>query len=231
LAKLGLPMWAVVPLILLAGATLGAINGELVAGLRLPSIVVTLGTMAIFRESLRWITQGQFINNLPTGFQWFGLPQHDGEWLLIACGLIVFGVFAWAMRWLAAGRAVYAVGSDEEAARLAGIRPARVVFCTFVLMGMLTALAAMLQAVRSPDVDPNQALGWELSVIAAVVVGGTAITGGRGTLPGTLVGVLLLSTLDPSLPFLNVGAEWDKAVRGTIILLAVASDGVFRRRN
>ena len=118
--------------------------------------------------------------------------------------MVVFVTFAWAMRWLGAGRAVYAVGSDEEAARLAGIRPRRVVFAVFVLMGMLTAFASILQAVRSPDVDPNQALGWELSVIAAVVVGGTAITGGRGTLPGTLVGVLLLSTLDPSLSFLNV---------------------------
>ena len=98
--------------------------------------------------------------------------------------MAVFAAFAWGLRHLAAGRAVYATGSDPEAARLAGIRPRRVIFGVFVAMGALAGLAALLNAVRLPDVDPNAGTGLELQVIAAVVVGGVAISGGRGTLAG-----------------------------------------------
>ncbi|MDB5175082.1 MAG: permease component of ribose/xylose/arabinose/galactoside ABC-type transporter, partial [Phycisphaerales bacterium] len=154
LAKAGLPMPAVVVATVLAGAMLGAINGAFVAGMGLPSIVVTLATMVIYRESLRWARQGQFVRDLPAGFQWFGLSQQAGQWAVLLGALFVLAAFAWGMRWLAAGRAVYAVGSDREAARLAGIRPARVVFAVFVLMGALVGLAAMLNAVRFADVDP-----------------------------------------------------------------------------
>jgi rhamnose transport system permease protein len=229
LAKTGLPMPAVVVATVLAGAVMGAINGALIAGMGLPSIVVTLATMVIFRESLRWARQGQFVRDLPAGFQWFGLSQRLGQWTVLLGALFVLAAFACAMRWLAAGRAVYAVGSDREAARLAGIRPARVVFVVFVLMGALVGLAAMLNAVRFADVDPNVGTGWELQVIAAVVVGGAAISGGRGTLIGSLIGVALLATIGPALVFLKVPSQWEKAIQGMIILVAVASDGLYRR--
>jgi rhamnose transport system permease protein len=121
------------------------------------------------------------------------------------------------------------VGSDPEAARLAGIRPRRVVFSVFVLTGGLAGLAALMLAVRQPQVDVVAGLGLELQVIAAVVVGGAAITGGRGTLLGTLLGVALLGAIRPTLGFLGLRAEWERAVHGMIILLAVASDGLFRR--
>ena len=111
------------------------------------------------------------------------------------------------MRYLAAGRAVYATGSDPEAARLAGIRPRRVVFGVFVLMGALAGLAALLNAVRFPQVDPKAGDGMELQVIAAVVVGGSAISGGRGTLIGTLLGVALLGTIGSALFYLDVPAS------------------------
>jgi rhamnose transport system permease protein len=213
----------------LAGALMGAANGALVSLLGFPSIVVTLATMAIFRQSLRWATQGQFVSDLPDTFQWFGLSQTEGEWTLVFVALMVFGVFAFAMRWLAAGRAVYAVGSDREAARLAGLKPRRVTFVVFVLMGALTGLAALLNAVRSPDVDPKMGSGLELQVIAAVVVGGVSISGGRGTLLGSLLGVALLVTIGPTLGFFHVPAEWVNAVQGLIILVAVASDALYRR--
>jgi rhamnose transport system permease protein len=149
--------------------------------------------------------------------------------LIVGSALAVFLVFAWSMRFLAAGRAVYATGSDEEAARLAGIRPRRVVFGVFVLMGALTGLAALLNAVRFVDADPNAGTGLELQVIAAVVVGGASISGGRGTLPGTLIGVALLGTIGTALVFLETQAQWEKAIQGAIILLAVASDALYRR--
>jgi rhamnose transport system permease protein len=224
----------------MAGGGLGAINGALVAGLGLPSIVVTLATLVIGRESLRYMREGEFVRNLPAGFQWFGVGQAAGQWLVVSIALLVFAAFAWGLRHLAAGRAVYATGSDPEAARLAGIRPHRVVFGVFVAMGALAGLAALLSAVRFPDVDPNAGQGLELQVIAAVVVGGVSVSGGRGTLIGSLIGVALLGSIGPALVFLGASLpaglewlgkpQWEKAIQGLIILLAVASDAFYRER-
>src|SRR5438309_1721055 len=201
-AKAGLPMPLVALATLLTGSLLGAVNGALVAALRAPSIVVTLATMVILREGLRWRREGEFVKDLPPTFQWFGLGQSQGQWLIAGLALAVFVLFAWGLRYLAAGRAVYATGSDPAAAWLVGIRPRRVVFGVFVAMGGLTGLAALLHAVRFADVDPNAGKGLELQVIAAVVVGGVAVSGGRGTLVGPLVGVALLATIGPALVFL-----------------------------
>lgn len=228
LAQSGLPMPMVGLGTLLAGAGMGAINGLLVAGLGLPSIVVTLATLVILRESLRYLREGAFVRGLPSDFQWFGAGQGTGQWVVVGISLAVFVVFTWGMRYLSTGRAVYASGSDPEAARLAGIRPKRVVFSVFVAMGALTGLYAMLNVVQLPTVDPKTGTGLEMKVIAAVVVGGAAVSGGRGTLFGTLIGVLLLGTINPALIFLDIRAEWEKAIQGAIILLAVASDGLTR---
>ena len=231
LGKTGLPMPAVAVLTMLLGAAFGSINGGLVAGLNLPSIVVTLATLFILRQGLLLFGEGKRIKDMPEGFQWFGLSQGVGQWVIVGAAVVVVLAFAWGLRFLAAGRMVYAVGSDAEAARLAGIRPKRIVFGVFMLMGGLTGLAAMLHSVCFPDVDPRAGELLELQVIAAVVVGGVAISGGRGTMIGAAIGVLLLTTLGPALEFLGVGAQWDKAVQGAIILLAVAVDGLtFARR-
>lgn len=229
LARSGLPLPLVGAGTLLTGAGLGAVNGAFVAGLGLPSIVVTLATLVILRESLRWIREGEFVRNLPPGFQWFGAGQSAGQWIVVGIALAVFLGFGWALRQLAAGRAVYATGSDPEAARLAGIQPRKVIFGVFVMMGALSGLAALLNAVRFVDVDPNAGGGLELQAIAAVVVGGAAVSGGRGTLVGSLVGVLLLGTIAPALVFLHVQPQWEKAIQGLVILLAVASDALDRR--
>lgn len=228
LARAGLPMPLVGLGALAAGAGMGAVNGALVAGLGLPSIVVTLATLVILSESLRWAREGEFVRNLPGSFQWFGAGQSAGQWLVVGAALAVFLAFAWALRNLAAGRSVYATGSDPEAARLAGVRPKRVVFAVFVAMGALSGLAALLNAVRFVDVDPNAGAGLELQAIAAVVVGGAAVSGGRGTLVGGLIGVLLLGTIGPALVFLHVQPQWEKAIQGLVILVAVASDALDR---
>ena len=229
MARQGVPMPAVVALTITLGAVMGAFNGALVAFMGLPSIVVTLATMVILRQGLAWARQGEAVYGLPADFQWFGQTQAVGQFTLVVVALGLFGAFAWGLRWLAAGRAVYAVGSDHEAARLAGIRPHRVVFGVFVLMGALAGLAAMLQSVRSPQVDPNAGKDLELQVIAAVVVGGVAISGGRGTLVGVLLGVALLGTIGSALVFLDVHSTWQRALEGLIILIAVSSDALRRR--
>jgi rhamnose transport system permease protein len=225
----GWPMPLAVAAALVCGGLLGALNGALITGLRLPAIVVTLATLVAVRETLRYFREGEFVRNLPAGFQWFGLSQSAGQWTVIAVagGLAAFA--AWGLANLAGGRAIYATGSDAEAARLVGIRPKRVVFGVFVASGILSGLASLLNAVRFADVDPNSGAGLEMQAIAAVVVGGTSVTGGRGTVAGTVFGVLLLSTIAPALVYLKVQPQWERALQGVIILVAVASDRLFRK--
>jgi rhamnose transport system permease protein len=230
LAKAGLPMPLVAVATIALGAGLGAINGALVAGLGLPSIVVTLATLVILREGLRWGRAGESVKDLPASFQWFGLGQDVGPWLVVAIALAIFIVFAWGLRHLTAGRAVYATGSDPDAAWLVGIRPRRVVFNVFVVLGALSGLAALLNSVRFPVVDASAGMGLELQVIAAVVVGGVAVSGGRGTLVGPLLGTALLGTITSALVFLGAEAYWAKSIQGAIILVAVAADALNLRR-
>lgn len=229
LAASGWPLAATLPAAVGAGALLGAVNGALIAGLGLPSIVVTLAMMVTLRQGLNLARQGQFVN-LPDGVQWFGFSQSNGQWLIVSFALLLLVALALAMRHLAAGRYIHAIGSDAEAARLAGIRPRLGTFLVFVLMGALTGLAAMLNVVQSPQVQPLSGLGLELKVIAAVVVGGVAISGGRGNLWGAFAGLLLLACIGPALTHLRVEAYWEKAIQGAIILLAVVADGIRSRR-
>jgi len=224
LAKEGLPILLVLPCVVLAGVAMGAVGGAFVAWLRMPSIVVTLALMVAWRDGLRWATEGAWIQDLPANFQWVGLGQTRGELILVAITALVFIAFAWALSNIAGGRSFYAVGSDAEAARLAGIDPRRVVFGAFAITGALVGLAAVLNATRFSIVPSNAGLGLELKAIAAVVVGGTAITGGRGRLIGTLIGVALLGTIGTALTFLGINPFWEKAIQGAVILAAVMSD-------
>ena len=221
----GFPMPVVFLCAIFSGAVFGAFNGLLVAGLGLPSIVVTLATMVTGREALRWWREGEFVRDLPASFQWFGLSQSAGQTTLLVVTVLFFLLLVFALKYLSGGRFIYAVGSDAEAARLAGINPRIVTFLVFTLMGAFTGLAALLNAIRFPDIDPKTGSGLELQAIAAAVVGGVAISGGRGTLWGVLAGVLLLSCIAPALVFLHAQPQWEKAIQGGIILLAVAADG------
>jgi len=229
LAARGWPLLLVLPTSVALGAVFGAFNGVLVAGLRLPSIVVTLATMVTLRQGLNLVRQGEFVN-LPEGIQWFGLGQTAGQLVLVIAAVVILILLALAMRHLAAGRFVYAVGTDAEAARLAGIRPQLVTFLVFVSIGALTGLAAMMNLAQSPQVQPLTGNGLELKVIAAVVVGGVAISGGRGNLWGAFAGLLLLACISPALTHLRIEAYWEKAIQGTIILLAVVADGLRSRK-
>lgn len=223
-ARMGMPMIAAAVMACVAGGLLGAINGALVANVRIPAIVVTLATMVALRDALRWVTQGAWIQDLPEGFQWFGLSQNGSAYVTAAVAIALLAVSAWALRNIAAGRAVYATGSDTNAARLAGIHVPGVTFSVFVLTGILTGCAAVLNAVRFNQIPSNAGIGLEMKVVAAVVVGGTAITGGRGTILGTALGVVLLGIVGPALTFLGISAYWERALQGAIILVAVAMD-------
>jgi len=229
LAKAGLPIVLVLVATALIGCLLGTLNGFFAARFNIPSIVITLGSMVALRDSLRWVTEGRWIQNLPSDFQWFGLGQSTGQFLIVLIALSIFLLFAWGLKNLALGRAVYAVGSDAEAARLAGISPQVITYFIFITMGGLAGIAALLNSIRFSDIQSNAGAGLELKAIAAVVVGGTAIQGGRGTLVGTLIGVALLGTIGTALTYLGINPFWEKALQGAIILAAVASDIVFTR--
>jgi rhamnose transport system permease protein len=229
-SKAGMPMPLVALAVVVAGAVLGAVNGALVASLRIPSIVATLATMLVLRDGLRWATGGAWVQGLPQHFQWFGLSQRGGEFAITAVSLAVFGIVAWGARALPAGRAVYATGADAQSAELLGLRPRRVTFWVFVGMGALSGLAALLGAVRFAEVQTNAGIGLEMAVIAVVVVGGASIRGGRGTLTGTLVGVVLLGTVGTALTFLQVSAYWERALQGAIVIAAVAVERTSTRR-
>lgn len=229
LAARGWPLLLVLPASVALGALLGAVNGLLIAGLRLPSIVVTLATMVTLRQGLNLVRQGEFVN-LPDRIQWFGLSQMAGQLVLVGASVVFLVALALAMRHVAAGRFVYAVGTDAEAARLAGIRPQLVTFLVFIFIGALTGLAAMMNLAQSPQVQPLSGAGLELKVIAAVVVGGVAISGGRGNLWGAFTGLLLLACVSPALIHLHIEAYWEKAIQGAIILLAVVADGLRTRK-
>jgi rhamnose transport system permease protein len=228
-AKAGVPVALVAPLVMLVGACLGAINGALVGLVRLPSIIVTLAMLVVWRDALRWLTEGAWVQGLPADFQWWGLGQRTAEMLIIGVPLALLVALQWTLRNVRAGRAVYAVGSNAEAARLAGIEPRAVVFGVFTLMGALVGLAATLNAVRFSSLPSTTGAGLELAAIAAVVVGGTSITGGRGTVVGTLIGAALLGTIGTALTFLGVNPFWEKAIQGAVILAALGSDVALER--
>jgi rhamnose transport system permease protein len=226
IAKVGLPTPLVFVCTCALGALVGALNGSLVAVLRLPSIVVSLAMMIVLRDALRWITQGAWVQNLPPNFQWMGLSQIAFPFAAGSLAAAIVGVLAWSLRYTAAGRRIYATGSSRNAARLAGVNTSLVMLCAFATLGALTGLAAVLNAMRFNQVPANTGLGLELKVVAAVLVGGTAITGGRGTIAGTVLGVVLLGAISPALTFLGVSAYWERAIQGAIILVAVAADAL-----
>jgi rhamnose transport system permease protein len=229
LAKTGMPLPLLLTGVLLIGSLMGALNGALIGQLRLPSIIVTLAMLVLWRDGLRWITEGAWVQDLSDNFQWFGLSQQLGELVIVGVAALLFAVFAWSLRNLVIGRKLYAVGSDTEAARLAGIDTPKVVFGVFVVMGALTGVAAFLNAIRFSSIPGNTGVGLELKAIAAVVVGGAAISGGRATLVGTLVGVALLGTIGTALTFLGINPFWEKAIQGAIILVALVSDAALDR--
>jgi rhamnose transport system permease protein len=226
LAKAGVPVALACAAACLLGAIFGVLNGALVAYVGIPSIVVTLATMTALRDALRWTTEGAWVQDLPAAFQWMGLSQRQFPFVVTALTVLLTVAAALSLRHLAAGRAIYATGSNQNAARLAGLNTSAVKCMAFSALGALTGLAAVLNAVRFNQIPSNAGIGLEMKVIAAVVVGGASVTGGTGTVVGTVLGVVLLAAIGPALTYLAVSAYWERAIQGAIILAAVAADGL-----
>lgn len=220
----GVPLALILPGVILLGGMLGAVNGVLVWKLGIPSIVVTLGTMTIFRGSIFLMTGGQWVNahQMSDGFKalprtvLLGLPVMS--WMAIA--LIV--LFTVVLTRTALGRSFYAVGGNPHAAVYAGINVGRSQFAAFVISGALAGLAGYLWVARYAVAYVDIAGGFELDVVAACVIGGVAIAGGAGTITGAVLGALFLGVIKNALPVVGISPFWQMAISGAAIVLAVA---------
>jgi rhamnose transport system permease protein len=208
------------------GAACGLLNGVLVTWGQVPALVVTLGTLYAFRGLAFLWTDGRQVNaeTLPDAFLNLGSDSVAGIPILVIFALIVLLLVGQWLRDYRAGRELYAIGSNPEGARLAGVRSQRRVLTAFVLAGTLAGLGGVLFTARFGTVDATAGTGYELTVIAAAVVGGVAIFGGTGSVYGAALGALLLGTITSSLIVLRVEAFWQQAAIGALLLIAIAFD-------
>lgn len=221
-----------------AGAALGLINGLLVSYGRIPSIIVTLGTLAIYRAALVAYPGNKIvvINDLPQWVANFGSQQlfSIGQFEIrpvVAGALIMFIIFQFATSYLRFGRRLYAIGSNPEAARIGGLPSQEIVLSAFVLCGAIAGLAGFLYLARYGNLNTAAANGMELKAIAAAVVGGVSTNGGKGTVMGALLGAIMINLLQQSLlRWLVISDFWVDALLGLLILLAVLIDSVILNR-
>jgi rhamnose transport system permease protein len=226
LAAPGTPVVVAVLIGIAAGAVCGLINGSLVAAARVPALVVTLGTLYIFRGIDYTWASGQQINatDFPASFLRLGTAAPLGIPVLAIIAAVVVAAAAWLLRAYRSGRELYAIGSNQEAARLSGVAVGRRVLMAFVLNGALAGLAGVLYAARFGTIDATAGTGMELNVVAAAVIGGVAIFGGSGTVWGAARGARLLTVIGSSLAVLRINPFWQQAVVGVLILAAIGLD-------
>jgi len=222
----GLPMIVAILVGLAVGAVAGLLNGVLVRYGKVPALVVTLGTLYIYRGITYQWAGGSQVNadKLPAHFLNFANDNLLGIPWLVLIALIVVGGATLVMRNYRVGRELYAMGSSPQAAELAGIKVARNLLGAFLLSGALAGLAGVLFAARFGTVDASAGTGYELNVVAAVVVGGVAVFGGSGTVWGAGLGALLLTVISSALAVLDINQFWQQAIVGALIILAICAD-------
>lgn len=222
------------------GTLLGLVNGVLVSRFRLPTLIVTLGTLTLYRGALLFFVGTNRINDLPAQMDEFAaksllaVTTASGARASLSVAVGIFALLAVALavvlhqtRW---GRAVYAIGGSEEAARRHGVQVAAVRLSVFALAGALAGVAGVTDAALIRTADPFTIVGAELDVLAAVVLGGASIAGGRGTVLGAVLGVLLISMVSNSLVLVGIPSEWQKVFIGMFLLLGIGVPAIRRRR-
>ncbi len=225
----GYPVWLswLTPLVL--GALVGALTGFLVAWLRIPSIIVTLGMLSILKGGLLLFTNAEWITGMPTEYALsqqkpLGIPM--GVYIMLVLTLVA----AWWLRNSATGRAIYAVGGNAEAARLSGISERRIIMSVFIINGVFVGIASVMFATQLQVIQATVPPNLELVIITASVVGGVSILGGTGTVIGSTLAAILLNTIRSAMVFINVSPFWLQAVQGVLILVTVLVDILRRRR-
>jgi rhamnose transport system permease protein len=214
------------------GAVLGSINGAIITWGNVPPIIATLGTLSIYRGMVFLYSQGTWINafEMPEQFRLLskGTPLGVPNLILIAA-VVAVGIFYF-LNYTQTGRNIYAVGSNPEAANVAGVRVQRIIFLVYILSGVLCGMAGVLWASRFESAQTNTALGFELQTVAAPVVGGVNIFGGSGTVLGVVLGAFLLGIIENALTIVRISPFWQLAIQGMLILLAVIVDSAILHR-
>ena len=215
---------------ILVGAIAGYLQGKAVTWLHIPPFIVTLGGMTIWRGATLILHDGAPISGFDAGYRWWG----TGTILLVPVPVALFAMVAAlgyiVQRYTRYGRHVYAVGGNPEAARLNGLNVAAIVTSVYVIVGVLAGLAGFLQSARLGAAEATAGSGYELRVIASVVIGGASLAGGRGGIGGTIVGALLIGVLTNGLVIMHVSSYWQQVVIGLIIVAAVAFDTFAKAR-
>ena len=211
---------------LLAGLLMGAFNGFIITKSKIAPFIVTLGTMTIGRGLALILSDGRPVSNLSESVNYLGSGTVFGIPILILIFILVFALCSIILSKTILGRHIYAIGGNEQAARASGINIDRVKLSVYSISGLLAGLAGILLASRITTGQPNAGAGFELDAIAAVVIGGTSTAGGRGTMTGTLIGVLLIGVINNGLDLLNVTSYYQQVVMGIIIIGAVIVDSL-----
>ncbi|MEO8410853.1 MAG: ABC transporter permease [Propionivibrio sp.] len=209
---------------LAVGAALGAVNGLLVAHLSVAPFVVTLGMLSVARGLTFIYNDGMPIASLSKDFRFIGQGMALGIPVPVILLAITFFVFWFILKYTTFGRYVYAVGGNERSAKTSGINTRLVIFSVYVISGLLAALAGLILAARTTSALPQAGVAYELDAIAAVVIGGTSLSGGVGTLSGTLVGALIIGVINNGLDLLGVSSYYQQVIKGAIIVAAVLLD-------
>jgi ribose/xylose/arabinose/galactoside ABC-type transport system permease subunit len=216
---------------LLAGLLIGAFNGFIITKSKIAPFIVTLGTMTIGRGLALILSNGRPVSNLSESFVFIGSGKIMGIPVLIVILILMFILCSVILNKTILGRYIYAVGGNEQAARASGINVTQVKMAVYSISGLLAGLAGILLTSRITTGQPNAGAGFELDAIAAVVIGGTSTTGGKGSMAGTLIGVLLIGVINNSLDLLNVTSYYQQVVMGLIIIGAVVLDSLNQKSN
>jgi len=215
---------------ILVGIVLGWFNGFAITRFKLPPFVATLGMLSIARGLTMLWTGGFPINQLGDQFGFMGTGRLFGVPMPVWISAALIAVFMLIMKRTCFGRQVYAVGGNERAATLSGLNVNRIKLLVYTLGGALSGVAGLLVTARLDSAQPNAGLSYELDSIAAVVIGGTSLNGGRGTILGTVLGCLIIGVLNNGLVLMEVSPFWQQVIKGLVILVAVAVDKMGVRR-
>lgn len=229
-SQIGLPLGAGIALALAVAAVTGAISGVLITALGVPAFIATLAMMSVARGLANMITDGQQIVGFPSWFSLLAYTRFGGFLTLTVAIMLVVFVLGWLyLRYTPGGRSLYAIGGNQEVARLAGINVSFYTIGVYVVSGLLAGLAGVVLAMRLDSVQPTAGVSYELDTIAAVVIGGTSLSGGKGGIIGTIIGVLIIGVLRNGLNLLGVSPFLQAVVIGVVIALAVAAEAVKRK--
>ena len=227
----GMPMYVAIPGALLASALAGAVSGFMITAFAVPAFIATLAMMSIARGLASMITNGSQIIGFPIWFNMGAIIRYGGVLTMTVAVMLVVFVAAWLFqRYRQEGRALYAIGGNPEVARLAGINVNRMTILVYTACAALAGLGGVLLAARLDAVQPTIGIAYELDAIAAVVIGGTSLSGGTGGIVGTLIGVLIIGVLRNGLNLLSVSPFLQAVIIGLVIVLAVAAETFKRAR-